>query len=289
MSGTGTAARARLPRTVLRVHRTALLVWGGFVAVLVCWQAWLNGITVEEVRAAEAACSNAWSCVDVIEALRYSEPTGYVGFLTGYGFLAVAAFAGGALIGRELESGTARLAWTQGVTPVRWLTAKLAVPAVAVVAGGTVLVLAFRWGWAAHRDLMGHDWAAAEVFVARGPATVAYALCALAAGTLTALLLHRALPALAVSVAAMWLLNAVLGQVRASLWPAVTRTGPERFELPGNVWQVEWGRTAAGGHYATYHPASHFWPLHLVETGIVLAVAVAATAAAFAVLRRRTG
>jgi hypothetical protein len=37
------------------------------------------------------------------------------------------------------------------------------------------------------------------------------------------------------------------------------------------------------------HPASHFWPLQLVETGIVLAVAALATAAAFALLRRRTG
>jgi hypothetical protein len=37
-----------------------------------------------------------------------------------------------------------------------------------------------------------------------------------------------------------------------------------------------------------YHPDSHFWPLHLVETGIVLAVTAAATAAAFRLLHRRT-
>lgn len=291
MSDTRTAAaRAGLPRTVLRVHRTALLVWGAFVAGLLAWLAWLNGITVDAVRAVESGCrSGAWTCVDLMEALRYSEPTGYVGTLTCYSFLAVAAFAGGSLIGRELESGTARLAWTQGVTPTRWLTAKLALPALAVAVGGTVLVLAFRRGWAAHRDLMGDHWAFADVFVARGPATVAYGLCALAVGTLTALLLRRALPALAVSVAAMLLLNLVLERCRASLWPTVTRTSPRGFELPADAWQQSWGRTGTGGHYATYHPPSHFWPLHLLETGIVLTTATLTTAAAFAVLRRRTG
>ncbi|GAA2549148.1 MULTISPECIES: hypothetical protein [Streptomyces] len=283
-----TTAPARLPRTVLRLHRTALIVWSAFVAGLIGWLVWLNEITVDAVRAAEAECSRAlWGCIDIIEHLDYSEPTGYIGTLTCYGFLAVAAFTGGALIGRELESGTARLAWTQGVTPARWLAAKLIVPALVLTAGCAALVLAFRRGWAANRDLMGDHWAFADVFVARGPATVAYALCALAVGTLTALLLRRALPALAVSVAAMGLLNVVLERCRARLWPAETRTAPKPFELPDDAWRLEWGRTGTG-HYATYHPASHFWPLHLVETGIVLAVAVLATAAAFAVLRRRT-
>ncbi|MGX1475723.1 UNVERIFIED_CONTAM: hypothetical protein RKD50_004531 [Streptomyces canus] len=35
-------------------------------------------------------------------------------------------------------------------------------------------------------------------------------------------------------------------------------------------------------------PPSHCWPLHLVETGIVLTVTALATTAAFWVLRRRT-
>ncbi|NUS28437.1 MAG: ABC transporter permease, partial [Streptomyces sp.] len=44
----------------------------------------------------------------------------------------------------------------------------------------------------------------------------------------------------------------------------------------------------AVAYYAEYHPASHFWPLQLIETGILLAVAAAATIAAFLMLRRRT-
>ena len=120
MSGTATAARARLSRTVLRVHRTALIVRGTLVSGPVVWLVWVNEVTVDAVRAVEAECSRGPGiCVDLIEALDYSEPTGYVGFLICYSFLAVAAFSGGAPIGRELESGTARPAWTRGVTPAR--------------------------------------------------------------------------------------------------------------------------------------------------------------------------
>ena len=274
-----------LPRTVLRLHRTSLLLWTAVVAGLSGWLVWLNEITADHARASLARCRQGL-CPDALADLAYSEPTGWIGALVCYGFLAVAVFAGGALIGRELESGTARLAWTQGVTPVRWLTAKLALPALAVTAGGAVLVLVFRWGWAANRDLMGDHWYDTEVFAARGPLVVAYGLAALAVGTLAALLLRRTLAALGAAFAAMWLLDFILVRCRADLWPALTRTSPHRFELPGSSWQVDAGRNA-GGYFAVYHPASHFWPLHLVETGVVLAVAALATAAAYAVLRRR--
>lgn len=43
------------------------------------------------------------------------------------------------------------------------------------------------------------------------------------------------------------------------------------------------------GHYVDHHPASHFWPLQLVETGIVLALAAGCAFAAFQVVRRRHG
>ncbi|MGW4054034.1 ABC transporter permease [Streptomyces sp. NPDC004779] len=39
--------------------------------------------------------------------------------------------------------------------------------------------------------------------------------------------------------------------------------------------------------YIDYHPESHFWPMQLIETGIVLAIAALAALAAFRVLRAR--
>ena len=57
----------------------------------------------------------------------------------------VGVFFGAPLIARELESGTFRLAWTQGVTRARWLMVKLALVGLAssVLAGGLSLMVAW--------------------------------------------------------------------------------------------------------------------------------------------------
>jgi hypothetical protein len=319
---TGTARRPALlrglPWTVLRLHRTALIMWTVFVAGTIAVLVWTELVTARSALREQAYCERHTTC-RMLDAFAYADRIGYVAVAVSYSFLAVAAFAGGALIGRELESGTARLAWTQSVSPTRWLAARLAVPALFLVAGGTALVLAFRWAWSAHRDLMSDDWAVAEVFVARGPLLVAYALCALAVGTLTALVLRRSLPALGFSVLAMLLVNLVLELYRADFWPTLTRTAEEGDLLTGlsrELIQVDSGGVTASGAdragdfcvdadapadmkrclaendlvsvYVTYHPPSHYWPLHLVETGIVLALAALAVAASFWLVRRRT-
>jgi hypothetical protein len=283
-------APAGLPRTVLRLHRTAGIVWVAFIIAAVGGLVWLNTVTADDARAALNSCPDdevPGFCDAIWASLDYSEPTGWISTLVYYSFWAVAAWAGGSLIGRELESGTAQLAWTQSVTPTRWLAVKLALPALLIVLGGAVFVPVYRWAWSANRDLMGDDWTFPDVFAAHGPAVVAYGLCALAVGTLTALLLRRSLPALGVTVAAMVLLNQILERYRVDFWPTVTRSSASRFEQSNSWWQVENGSDGSG-QYAVYHPPSHFWPMHLVETGILLAVTAAATAAAFWLLRRRT-
>ncbi|MEU5888231.1 hypothetical protein ABZ835_15545 [Streptomyces sp. NPDC047461] len=265
-------------RGVLRLHRAALIVWTVFVLGSVAWLVWLTEITADDVHATLAACprNDPGSGCGIGAWRDYSEPMGWISTFMYYGFWAVAAWAAGALIGRELESGTARLAWTQDVSPMRWLAAKLTMPALVLIAGGALLVPVFRWAWSAHRDLMGDDWGFADVFAARGPLVVAYGLCALAVGALTALVVRRSLPALGIAVAVMIVLNRYVEQYRDTYWPSADSDGRE---LPATVWQLGDG---------AYHPQSHFWPLHLVETGIVLAVAALATLAAFLLLRHRT-
>jgi hypothetical protein len=264
-------------RGVLRLHRTALIVWTVFVLGSVAWLVWLTEVTADDVQAALDACRDtpAGYC-GFGPSLDYSGPMGWTSTFMYYGFWAVAAWSAGALIGRELESGTARLVWTQDVSPMRWLAAKLAVPALVLIAGGALFVPVFRWAWSAHRDLMGDSWGFADVFAARGPLVVAYGLCALAVGALTALVVRRSLPATAIAVAAVIVLNRYVEKYRDEYWPTVDSDGRE---LPATVWQLGNG---------TYHPQSHFWPLHLVETGIVLTVAALATLAAFLLLRHRT-
>ncbi|MFF3846010.1 hypothetical protein [Streptomyces sp. NPDC002328] len=306
-------------RTVLRLHRAALLVWTVAVLGVVARLVWIAEVSAEDARAEQRACARAGQnlCDLTFDVSGFGDPVGWIALPAGFASLAVAAFAGGALIGRELENGTARLAWAQGITPARWLAAKLAVPALAVALGTIVLVVAFRWTWDATQDLRwSADWLSDGVFLVRGPTAVAYALCALALGTLAALLLRRALPALAVAVAAAWLLRFALERARVSLWPTVTRTSAGDVDTPESAAQVAYGVLVDGrpradvdytrcagkqaeiqrclddlgvtGHFSTFHPESHFWPLQLVESGIVLAVAALATTAAFLLLRRRT-
>lgn len=264
-----------LVRTVLRLHRTALIVWAVFVLGSIGYLVWLTEVTADSVYATQAACTKSGGTFcGLTEAGDYAAPMSWISTFFSYSFWAVAAWAGGALIGRELETGTARLAWTQSVTPTRWLAAKLAVPALLIVAGGTVFVPVYRWAWSAHRDLMTDSWSYPDVFAARGPAVVAYGLCALAVGTLAGLALRRSLPALAVSVAVMVVLNQTIERYGEDFWPTVNNGWP-----PEDLWLTRDG---------TYHSPSQFWPMHLAETGIILTLTALATTAAFCLLRRRT-
>ncbi|MFJ8048879.1 hypothetical protein [Streptomyces luteogriseus] len=204
----------------------------------------------------------------------------------------VAAWAGGALIGRELENGTARLAWTQSVSPLRWLAAKLAVPALLLTAGTGGLVLLNDWARGDGNPNLVGDWYDPDAFVSTGPVAVGYALAGLALGALAGLVWRRALHAAGAALAASLLLHSVLERYRESLWPAVTRTEAGTLELPRSAFQVTWADPTRHGvrlSRATFHPESHFWPLQYVETGLLLAVAGTATAAAFVLLARPWG
>ncbi|MBP5862866.1 ABC transporter permease [Streptomyces scabiei] len=313
---TGTVtARGGMTWTVGRVHRPALLVWATYVLAMAGWMLWLRFVALDDVRRESAMCARHGGCVDIESAMSYSTSMSTIGTLVSYLCFGVAAWAGASLTGIELERGTAQLAWTQSVTPVRWLTVKLAVPAVALTAGTTVLVLLYRWTWPSNRDLRGDEWYYTDPFVNRGPALLAYALCALAVGALAGLALRRALPALTVALGFMVAFRTWFDARYDELWPSTTLTGTAASRLPMTADQLELGSITASGArvedltcfdadadidytrcmsgkgftdlYAEVHPASHFWPLHLVATGIVLAVAVLATAAAFWLLRRR--
>ncbi|MFF1418869.1 ABC transporter permease subunit [Streptomyces sp. NPDC058280] len=225
--------------------------------------------------------------------------------------LLVAAFVAGPLIARELESGTYKLAWTQSVSPARWLASKLAVSAAVTIMGTALLVITFRWtrsyvrtGWISPRN-----WGDGG-YAALGPTAVAHVLLAVAVGALAGLLVRRTVVAMAVGVLATGAVMAVFDVVRPFLWPTVTASGGVRF--PDDALLVQQGVILADGSRMTreecwdiglskspcarppgdaffndYHPASHFWPLQLMETGIVLALAAIVTAVAFQVLRRR--
>ncbi|MFF5312554.1 ABC transporter permease [Streptomyces massasporeus] len=262
---------------LLRLHRTALWFWLGLVAVAAAALLWALGPGADAAWAeyrgmgCDGGAPTLGCDLPGPAYFRYETTVSVVlGILMLLPTL-TAAWAGGSLIGRELESGTAQFAWTQSVTPARWLAAKLAVPALLLVPGTLAITLLHRALWTSDHHLMRvlawRAWYDDGVFEANGVLATAHALTALALGVLSGVLLRRALPALGVAVVAMASLTNILDDLRPHLWP----TPPGTPSLMHK------------------HPSSHFWPLQLVETGIVMAVAALATATAFLVLRRRTG
>ncbi|MFE5895495.1 hypothetical protein ACFQ6E_42175 [Streptomyces sp. NPDC056462] len=300
-----TAPAGRTPRgprglvwTVLRVHRTALVFWALALLATTAVLIWMYVIG-DEARKGNVPCMtparDGFPGCASIESITVDDVyAGWIETITSaltYTILPVAAWAGGALVGRELESGTARLAWTQSVTPTRWLAAKLAVPAVLLATGTGGLVLLNNWARGDGDPGLVGDWYNADAFIGTGPTAVGYALAGLALGALAGLLLRRALAGAGVGFLAALVLCGVLERFREDLWPALTRTATGRLDMPRSALVMTRDETTTDGvrHIrVTYHPESHYWPIQYVETGILLAVAAAATLAAFWLLRRRT-
>ncbi|MFF4311786.1 hypothetical protein [Streptomyces sp. NPDC001507] len=244
-------------RSVRRLHRPALLVWAAFALLVTGWLLWVHFAEVP----AERACQGFHYAVrgDDLPSCGYSAFTdannvfNFLGEVLTYSCVAVAAWAGGALIGRELESGTARLAWTQSVSPARWLSGKLTAAALPLVAGGGVLALVFGWVWGSDEGQLVSSWTYDRVFIPHGPLLPALLLLGLAVGALAGIALGRTLPALGAAAAVT----------------LVTRLYLREAWLP------------------LHGPLHGFWAVQLSATAMVLALTAAATAGAFLLLRRR--
>lgn len=233
-------------------------------------------------------------------------------------------FAAGPLVARELESGTYRMAWTQSQSPASWLTTRLVVAG--AVAAGTALAATalYRLVWETHGGL--HVmWDQDGVFHALGPVLTAYALLAVALGALAGLLVRRVLMAMSLGLLGTGALLVAMREVRFSLWPTVshewqgkqgesiphdssmvddgllTASGerkPSDFCMPTNASGGDFQYFERGGYqecladnsitggWIEYHPPTHFWPLQLVETGVVLALAAVVALVAYRAVRR---
>jgi hypothetical protein len=113
----------------------------------------------------------------------------------------IGMFWGAPLAAREFETGTFRLVWTQGVTRVRWLAAKLAIAGATAIAAAELFTLMMNW-WASpiHKANAGYTPFISGSFHA-GVAPVGYAAFAFALGVTAGLLIRHTLPAMAVTLA----------------------------------------------------------------------------------------
>ncbi|MFJ8827405.1 hypothetical protein ACIREE_37270 [Streptomyces sp. NPDC102467] len=302
-------------RPVLRLHRTALWVWAGYVLLVGGALLWLGGPGAAAARRDEPRCVGGDMC-EVFSGPRthYEQLTAAAGTLLTVTPFLVAAYAGALLIGRELERGTAALLWTQSVSPPRWLATTLAAPAALIIATLTPLALLNRAAWGASDDFLGTAWYADEAFVPTGLLPVAYALLGLAFGAFAGLFTRSTVKSPALAVAALFAVSTLLGRYRVSLWPTVTTTGTGALRPPADAQVLVHGTVLRTGErvtnnnacvgdqgadlrrctaqfrdfWVTYHPSSHYWPLQLAESTVVLTITAATVAATFWLLRRRT-
>jgi len=196
----------------------------------------------------------------------------------------------------DLERGTYRLDWTQGITRRRWIAGKLGIAVVtAIVAAGVFIALVTWWRTPLVRVQGRMD---NSVFDSEGIVAIGYALFALGLAAAIGAIWRRTVPALVSAFALYfavrlfvdtWLRQRLVSPLHAT-W-AVNGRGPslDKAWILSQVPTDQHGHAlsltvlncskAAGATCNTavptkgavqyfqtvYHPPSHFWPLQSVE------------------------
>jgi len=147
----------------------------------------------------------------------------------------IGLFWGAPLIARELETGTAALAWNQSVTRTRWLAVKLVIGVLTAMAVTEALCLMQTW-WAVPISAAVADGSGAGVaqsrfsqlnFATHGITPLGYAAFAFALGVTAGALIRRTVPAMAVTLAIFAAL-----QVAMPLWVRPNLAPPDRTVIP---------------------------------------------------------
>jgi hypothetical protein len=131
----------------------------------------------------------------------------------------IGVFWGAPLVTREIEAGTLRLAWSQSITPGRWIAAKLGLLGLAAMAITGLFSLMVGW-WGSPIDtaigigssngqqaFSGFGRLDPLVFAARGVAPIGYAAFGFALGVAAGILIRRTVPAMATTLAVFTLVQ----------------------------------------------------------------------------------
>jgi ABC-type transport system involved in multi-copper enzyme maturation permease subunit len=145
----------------------------------------------------------------------------------------IGIFWGAPLIARELEDGTFRLAWNQGITRTRWLAVKVALIGVAAMAVTEAFSLLQAW-WAApigkavglggSGSIFSETRFGVFVFPTHGITPLGYAAFGFALGVTAGLLVRRAIPAMAITLAIFAAAAFITPLIRPTLLPTSQTT-----------------------------------------------------------------
>jgi ABC-type transport system involved in multi-copper enzyme maturation permease subunit len=231
----------------------------------------------------------------------------------------IGAFLGAPLVARELELGTARFAWTQGVSRTQWLTGKLIRLGLLLAASAIIVGLVFQWWYAplvADASRLGDP-----EFGLYAPVFAGWMLASFTLAAFLGAVLRNSSAAIVVTIVSTVIL-AIVNAVQRQYWlPPVTGPaaamprGAPIFNL-GYAWQDGSAVGSATLHKlyylaasmhikagpgqeqmfarhhviwsATYLPDSRFWPLQLIETAGLLTLALLFAAATVLLVRSRS-
>jgi ABC-2 family transporter protein len=309
----------RMAWVTWRQHRAALggvaVFLGAFAVYL-----WLTGLQMHHAYAADCHPASSLACTINFTG-RYAANVNVVRVFLQVVPALIGAFAGAPVLARELETGTFRFAWTQGIGRWRWTLAKLVLLAVAVAAAAGAFTVLFSW-YASPFLAAGYAIPfATDLFDLLGVAFAAWTLAAFAIGALAGMLIRRVVPAIAATLAAYAGLALAAGLLLREhyMTPLVT----SKLNLPGSAWIISQWYTKGGkfafpargsqivntlshlcpgtpnvssaqclsqhGYTAwtSYQPGSRFWPFQWIESGWLLALSVLLIAATVWLVRRR--
>jgi hypothetical protein len=308
----------RMAWVTWRQHRAALVGVAAFLGALAVYL-WVAGLQMHHAYATVCHPASSLAC-----AMNFTGRYGISAIVVSIFLQAVpaliGAFAGAPLLARELETGTFRYAWTQGIGRWRWTLAKLVPLAIVVAAAAGAFSVVFAWY---NQPFFAADYAiplSTRVFDLGEVAFAAWTLAAFAIGVLAGMLIRRAVPAIAATLAvyAGLAVTTALYLRQHYMTPLLT-SNPK---LPGTAWIVGQWYTKGGtfafpargsqivsalqrfcpsarlspaqclsqhGYtwVARYQPGSRFWAFQWIEGGWLLALSVLLIATTVWLVRHR--
>ena len=185
-----------------RQLRAAILGSAALTGVLVAVLAVHGGMARALSSRLVQACStpDAASCRSLHTQLWEMHMTiaPYLGYLTITTVL-VAAFWGAPFVSREVESGTAALAWSQSVSRQRWFASRLIVSVAVLGVLGLILGFAVTWWLASFAAASQAGDNILDTVDMHGPLLPALWIAGLLIGVLIGTVVPRALPAMAIT------------------------------------------------------------------------------------------
>jgi ABC-2 family transporter protein len=202
-------------------------------------------------------------------------------------------FWGAPLVAREIEHGTHRLVWTQGVSRRRWAATKVGLVSIAVLVITAIYAGMLTW-WITPVVLTSGQRFDYIIFDLHGIVVFGYVMFALALGVFAGAVTGRLLPAMATTIVGfIGVRLLVMLAARDRFMATETRRLPQldttyptlRNDLNGD-WIVA-TRASANTEILTVHPANQFWAFQAVETAIFSALAITLLVSSIYWVRRR--